>query len=148
MKQSDLFKISAAQHQLLHIREIHNRFTTFVINHAKPNEFPTEIKCEVDDFSIDWYGIVAKATPTYVIDTSDDTFAVEYRFLVSQNDESDKPIEVWRFYLSANGVLVDGFESRNQICTYDNKYIASNICGPVILGLLNSSLLQPTPPVV
>ncbi len=84
------------------------------------------------------FGYTAEAIPRAV--KYNNNFFIEYIFFISNGELKE---EVWRFYLDETCVLGSP-EGQTHICDIQNKYIAKHICGRVLLGILNSSLISPT----
>lgn len=140
MSNQELHEIAKANRELSVIKERHVAFNVYIANHGVPDDVPTKIEFSEQQFHIDCFGYVAKASPRYVIDTSNKTFAVEYLFLISQGDETE---EVTRFYLTSYGQICESLDLNTRICDYDTRYLASEICRRVAIGILRSSFIQP-----
>lgn len=122
------------------INGLNQRFLEHATQYSATQDLDTKLEINADAVQISCFGLTAEAKSRIVKDKNGD-FVAEYLFFVQRLESA---IEVWRFYLTSDGRLSDDPEGTNALCDFNNLAIARNICGPVIMGMLNSELFVPS----
>ncbi|MBL0392399.1 hypothetical protein JJ685_14765 [Ramlibacter monticola] len=139
MNQVQLIDIANAKTHIETALELEKRFVAHISNHAVPDNVPTRLNVTGREISVPWFALTATAVGRMVRD-GDGDFITEYVFYVPHGDDC---VEVWRCYLRPNGRLSEQVSGDVGVCDHDNKYIAMQICGRVVLGILNSAVYRP-----
>ena len=139
MQHTDIVAIANAKSAFERITVMNHMFLTHAKAHAIFNDIPSSLQMSGDAIEIDCFGHLATAKPR-AIRTSNNIYFMEYVFTVPFGD---RMIEVTRFYLSKDGVILDAPTAQSSVCDYNNSQIARHLCGRALLGFLASPLLAP-----
>lgn len=139
MQHTDIVTIANAKSAFERITAMNHKFMTHAKEHATSHDIPSSLQMSGDAVAIDCFGQVASAKPRPVR-TSNNIYFMEYVFTVPFGD---RMIEVTRFYLSENGVILDSPAAQSSVCDYNNTQIARHLCGRALIGFLASPLLAP-----
>ncbi|CAM0557915.1 hypothetical protein EHLJMEHL_03006 [Vreelandella titanicae] len=139
MNQEIAIKVTNAHNRIKLVRETLGKFLDHLKSHTDPEGLPSKISIEDGVISVDCFGTAISAVPRTVSDGAS-RFAIEYVFY---NGEAKKSEEVWRFYLTSEGYLVNTLERQDSICDFDNRFIAKYICLSVLSNALDSSMFLP-----
>jgi hypothetical protein len=142
MNNQQVMEITNAKNQIDTIQNLNSLFLEHAKANAIPQDIPSKLEVSNQGFAVPCFGFTATATPRIVKGT-DGSFAVEYVFSVGLGEEK---IEVWRFYLTSGGRVVESIDSDSaaSVCDYNNSYIAKHLCSQVLLGALQSPLFTPS----
>ena len=141
MSQQQIIDISNANKAIGTIEKLNLVFLDHCEMHATSKEFSTALKLADNMISIDAFGNLANAKGRRVRSPSGEFF-FEYIFRVAVEECG---VEIWRFYLTSNGLIVRDLETQSNVCDYNNIYIAKHLCGNVLAGVLQSNIFSPTP---
>lgn len=133
-------RVANAHNRINIARETWDKFLDHLKTHTDPEGVPSKISVEDGVVSVDCFGRVISAAPRTVSDGSSG-FAIEYVFYTGESEERE---EIWRFYLTSGGHLVNSLEQQDHICDFDNRFIAKHICLPVLNYALDSSMFRPS----
>ena len=123
------------------LKDRHKLFLDFLNSHTVPTDFPSKLGLLDHGLAVTCFDFTAEATPR-VVKIATQGFMIEYVFIIK---EQEAKIEVWRFYLTAEGRIVESADGGGSICSAENKYIAEEICSRVLLGALRSAIFAPCP---
>jgi hypothetical protein len=137
--ENSIVRIANAKTAIDTIEHIVGQFLANCQKNAAPREFTTKLEVAKKSISINAFGHIANAMGR-TVNAAPGEFAQEYIFRV---DHGGQALEVWRCYLMSNGKLVANLETKDYICDYNEQYVAKHICGPVLIGVLNSSVYTP-----
>lgn len=139
MNRELVIKIANAHNGIKLAQETWGKFLDHLKNHTDPEDVPSKISVSDGFISVDCFGTTISAAPRTVSDGAGG-FAIEYVFYTSEFQESE---EVWRFYLTSGGHLASSLEQQDNICDFDNRFIAKYICLAVLNNALESSIFRP-----
>ena len=141
MNHPQIVEIANAQNSISVAADLNFQFLQHCAQHPTPQEFKTRLEIKGTQISVSGFGHTATAEAR-LIRTENGMYAAEYVFSAPLGEKS---VEVWRCYVVSNGCLAADPSAQVIICDYNNAYIAKYICGPILLGILGSSLLAPAP---
>lgn len=139
MQHADLTKIASAARAFQQIEDLNQQFLAHAAANSTPVNVPSSLQVTSDEIAISCFGHLAKAKPR-VVSNGDGVYLMEYVFTAPLESDS---VEVFRFYLSQHGHLLESPSAQNAICDFNNSYLARNLCGRALLGTLSSALLRP-----
>lgn len=141
MNHPQLIEIANAKNQIDAANAMNESFLAHARAHSLPQDVPSKLEFSDQAIQVQAFGYIAEAIPR-VVRAEDGGFYVEYVFYVRSEQE---PQEVFRFYLTSSGRLVEslGTDASASICDVNNPYIAKHLCGRVMLGILRSPLFLP-----
>lgn len=133
MNHDDLIEISNGTMRIKSIGAMAQRFIAEAATTEASKNVPAQLQVNGAELAVTWNAVTAKAVGR-TVRVSDGTFKVEYIFRVSIDNET---IEVARFYLNEGGKIWADPEEKQPVCDYNNSYLATNLCGRVVLGMLS-----------
>jgi hypothetical protein len=140
MNHQQVIQISKANNSLATLDSLNIRFLKHCADNATPQDLPTKLEINGHTISINAFGSTVSATGRHVLFRADE-FSTEYIFSIKVDGQD---VEVWRFYLTFNGRLVQNIEVQSEVCDFDNQYVARHLCGNVMLALLQSKAFLPS----
>lgn len=133
-------QIKEAKELIKSLDQINYEFLNGCIKNSESKELDARLLVTGSSIEIDCFGQKAKAVCKFVRSKQGD-LAAEYVFNITQGESQ---VEVWRCYVTAAGHLVKDLSGQNLLCDYNNTYIATHICGSVLLGALHSKVFAIT----
>jgi hypothetical protein len=140
MNNSMGLRVGNAHNRINNLRETWQIFLDHLKQNTDLDSVPSNINVEDEVISVDCFGKQVSAYPRTVSD-GNGGFAIEYVFYTDEDEGSE---EIWRFYLTSNGQLVDAVDQAGIICDFNNRHAAKNICLYVLSNALESSIFRPS----
>jgi hypothetical protein len=141
MSQEIAQRIEIAHSRINSARERQSTFVQHLADSEIQEEMPCKLEIDGNSVIVKCFGAEVRADPRVTIKDKDE-FITEYIFYATVEEQKE---EIWRFYLTSNGLLESAPTGYSRICDYDNSYVAKHICIPVVNAVLNSFLFKPTP---
>lgn len=140
MNYQQIDEIVKVKEKLKRLAQINDEFLETCSKYAESKELDARLHVTDATIEIDCFGQMAKADCRFVR-TQQGDLAAEYVFNITQGESR---VEVWRCYVTATGRLAQDPTALYTFCDYNNAIIARHICGPVLLGALNSKVFAAT----
>ena len=141
MNQQQITEIANAKYALSALSDLNDRFLEGCTKNPTSPQFPTLLEVSGSIIRIDCFGHEATADSRFVRAPTGE-FAAEYVFNICHGESR---VEVWRCYVTSNGKLAQDPSAQVTFCDYNNSNVAEHICGPVLLGALNSKIFAVAP---
>ncbi len=141
MNYQQISELAIAKNALTLLSDLNDRFLEGCTKNQTSQEFQTRLEVSGSSIRIDCFGHEATADSRLVRAPTGE-FAAEYVFNIRHGESR---VEVWRCYVTSNGKLAQDPNAQVTFCDYNNSYVANHICGPVLLGALQSKIFAVAP---